>query len=95
MGVELFLFTDNSTAGTAFYKSGSSRLFELILRTRKLAVSVGCNIRFIHVARTSMIIHGTDGTSRGDTHEGVMKGDEVFLFVPLDQTACNIRIKVE
>ena len=45
-GVEMFLFTDNSTAESAFYSGGSSSetLFQLILRLRLLEMRVKCNI---------------------------------------------------
>ena len=88
-GIEIFLFTDNSTAEAAFYKgvSSSKRLFELILRLKKLELRIGCLFNVIHVLGNRMIAQGTDGTSRGDLGEGVMKGQTMLSFIPLHLTA--------
>ena len=88
-GIEIFLFTDNSTAEAAFYKgiSSSRRLFELILKLKKLELSIGCLLHVIHVSGNRMIAQGTDGTSRGDLGEGVMKGQSMLSFIPLHLTA--------
>jgi len=34
-----------------------------------------------------MIVQGTDGLSRGDLNEGVMKGDQLSSFIPLHLSA--------
>ena len=52
-GVEMFLFTDNSTAECwAFYKRSSLSelvlVFNLILRLRKLEIQVRCKLNLIH-----------------------------------------------
>ena len=96
-GTELFLFTDNATAEAAFYKgtSTSKKLFNLVLRLRQLEVSAGCSIHFIHVAGTRMIAQGTDGLSRGDLNEGVMKGDGILAFIPLHLSALERQPKLE
>ena len=96
-GTELFLFTDNATAEAAFYKgtSSSKKLFNLVLRLRQLEVSAGCSIHFIHVAGTRMIAQGTDGLSRGDLNEGVMRGDGILSFVPLHLSALERQPKLE
>lgn len=88
-GIELFLFTDNITAEAAFFKgsSKSRKLFELVLELRQLEVTASCKINFIHVAGTRMIAQGTDGLSRGDLNEGVMKGDRLSAFIPLHLSA--------
>jgi hypothetical protein len=74
---ELFVFTDNTTAESAFYKgtSSSRRLFELVLRLRKLQMHSGLTLHIIHVAGKRMIAQGTDALSRGCTTIGVMKGE--------------------
>ena len=84
-GVEVFIFTDNSTAESAYYKGTSSSrlLFDIIFNLRKLEFSRGIKIHFIHVAGTRMIVQGTDGLSRGDLSEGVMKGMDMLSFIPL------------
>jgi hypothetical protein len=48
----------------------------------------GCIVHIVHVAGTRMIAQGTDGLSRGDLGEGIMKGNKVMLdFVPLHLSA--------
>ena len=88
-GAEIFIFTDNSTAESGYYKgtSSSKPLFEIVLRLRKLEFAAGVKIHFIHVAGSRMIEQGTDGLSRGDLGEGVMKGAKMLEFVPLHLTA--------
>ena len=88
-GIELILFTDNVTAEAAFFRgsSKSRKLFELVLELRQLEVRASCKINFIHVAGTRMIAQGTDGLSRGDLNEGVMKGDQLSTFIPLHLSA--------
>ena len=83
--LEIFLFTDNSTAEAAFFKGSSSnkKLLSLVTRLRKLELHEGCILHFVHVAGTRMIEQGTDGLSRGDSSEGVMKGQAMLLHVPL------------
>ena len=85
VGREIFLFTDNQVAEGAFYKgtSGSRKLFELVVRLRKLEMFSGCKIHIVHIAGSRMIAQGTDGLSRGDISEGVMRGASMLEFVPL------------
>ena len=82
---ELFIFTDNSTAEGAYYKgnTGSRLLFELVLRLRQLNMQGNIILHVIHVAGTRMISQGTDALSRGDLQEGVMAGQGMLTFVPL------------
>ena len=42
-----------------------------------------------HVAGTRIISQGTDGLSRGDMLEGVIKGREMLSYVPLHLSALN------
>ena len=88
-GTEVFLFTDNSTAESAFAKGSSSSkpLFELILRLRKLEMESQCRIHISHVAGTRMIAQGSDGLSRGNLAEGVMRGASMRGFAPINKTA--------
>ena len=87
-GLEVFLFTDNSVAEGAFYKgtSSSRKLFELVLRLRLLEMTAGFKIHIIHIAGSRMIRQGTDGLSRGDCNEGVMKGVPMLKYIPLDKS---------
>lgn len=88
-GAELFLMTDNSVAESCFYKgtSKSRKLFDLILRLRKIEFHYGLRLHVIHVAGTRMIAQGTDGVSRGNMLEGVMAGQKMISFVPLHLSA--------
>jgi hypothetical protein len=86
---ELFLFTDNSTSEAAFYKgtSKSKKLFDLVLRLRKLQMRSGITLHVIHVAGKRMMAQGTDGVSRGDLLTGVFAGNSLLDYVPLHSTA--------
>jgi len=90
-GCEIFLLTDNSTAELAFFKgtSSSPKLLKIIIRLRRLEMHSKCKINFIHVAGSRMIAQGTDGLSRGDLGEGVMKGSSMLSFVPLHLSAIH------
>ena len=90
-GIELFVFTDNSTAESAFYRSTSSskELFELVLRIRKLELNGSLFLHVIWVAGTRMIAQGTDGLSCGDLDNGVLAGDSMLLHVPLNVSALD------
>jgi hypothetical protein len=83
------MFTDNSTAESAFFKgtSSSEKLFDLVLRLRKIEMEGDLFIHLVHVAGTRMIWSGVDGLSRGDHNAGVMAGDSMLSFVPLSQSA--------
>ena len=84
---EFFLFTDNTTAEYAYYKGNSSSetLFNLVLRLRKLQMNGNMILYLIHIAGTRMIDCGIDGLSRGVTNDGVMAGNHLLDFVPLNK----------
>ena len=88
-GSEIFIFTDNSTAEATFFRgsSKSKLLFELILELRELKMKFKTRIHFVHVAETRMIAQGSDGLSRGNILEGVMKGIPMDDFVLLNESA--------
>lgn len=88
-GNEVFLFTDNSTAEAAYFRgsSKSKLLFDLVLRLRKLEMYQKCKFHLVHVSGKRMIAQGSDGLSRGDFTEGVMRGDAMTSFIPLNETA--------
>jgi hypothetical protein len=90
-GHELFMFTDNSTAEAAFFKgtSTSEKLFNLVLRLRKIEMEGNLFIHLVLVSGTRMIWSGVDGLSRGDYNAGVMAGEEMLAFVPLCQSAAE------
>ena len=82
---ELFVFTDNVTAESAFFKgtSSSRKLFELMLSLHQLQMHTGIPLHVIHITGKRMISQGTDGLSRGITSERVMAGHSMLSFVPL------------
>ena len=84
-GTEVYLFTDNSTAEAAFHKgsSTSEKLHELVTNLREMEMEFGVKFILCHVAGERMIHQGTDGLSRGNLLEGVMKGEEMINFIPL------------
>jgi hypothetical protein len=88
-GHELFMFTDNSTAESAFFKgtSLSKKLFDLVLRLRKIEMEGNLFVHLVHVAGTRMISSGVDGLSRGDHNAGAMADESMPSFVPLSQNA--------
>ena len=88
-GMEIFFFTDNSTAERAFFKgsSTSAELHKLVIRLRDLEMNEGCIIRLCHVAGTRMIRQGSDGLSRGNLTEGVMAGQQITDFIPIHKNA--------
>ena len=55
-----------------FYKS--EVLFDLVVKLHCIRMRFKFNVSFIYMTVTHMISQGTDGTSRGDIYEGIMKG---------------------
>ena len=88
-GSEVFLFTDNSTSEAAFYNgsSKSEKLFDLVLRTKKLEMHRQTKVHIIHVSGERMKVQGSDGLSRGNLNVGVMAGKRMLEFVPIHLTA--------
>ena len=82
---KFFLFTNNSTAESCFYRGGlkSKLLHELVLRLRLLEMKYGMHVHVIHVSGERIIAQGTDGCSRGSLMEGVMAGEDMLSFVDL------------
>jgi hypothetical protein len=88
-GSELWMFTDNSTAESCFYKGGSlsELLHELVLWLRKIELDHGFILHVVHVSGMRMIAQGTDGLSRGLFLEGVMAGRDMLSYVNLAKGA--------
>ena len=88
-GTEIYFFTDNSTAEAAFFKGSSTSklLHELVTRLRNLEMTRGCKVVLIHVSGERMKWQGSDGLSRGNLLEGVMKGADMLSYIPLHKTA--------
>ena len=100
-GTEVFLFTDNSTSEAAFYNgsSKSEKLFDLVLRTKKLEMHRQTKFHIIHVSGERMKVQGSDGLSRGNLNVGVMAGKRMLDFVPIHMTAlersCHLKPWIE
>ncbi len=96
-GMEIFFFTDNSTAERAFFKGNSSseKLHALVTRLRDLEMNGGCVIRLCHVSGKRMIAQGADGLSRGNLTEGVMSHGDIMLDIPLHISALDRSIHVK
>ena len=96
-GAQLFIFTDNSTSESAFWKgtSRSHKLCDLILQMKCIAFWAGMELFVIHVSGRRMKQQGTDGLSRGDQGKGVMQGIPMQVFIPLHLTPTqrNPRLK--
>ena len=88
-GCQLMMFTDNSTAESAFHKGASSspHLHSLIQRLRLMEMNAGAELFVIHVSGKRMIESGVDGLSRGDLNAGMMNGQSIYSFIPLHQSA--------
>jgi hypothetical protein len=88
-GVEIFIFTDNTMAEAAFWKghSKSRKLFEIVLRLKKLEMNHDLLLHVVHVSGRRMIHQGTYGLSRADQTTGAMEGRQMEEFVPLHQSA--------
>ena len=88
-GKEIFLFTDNSTSEAAYYNgsSKSEKLFQLILKLKRLEMHSKTKIHIIHVSGERMKEQGSDGLSRGNLNVGVMAGKEMLSFVPIHKSA--------
>jgi hypothetical protein len=87
---EIFIFTDNSTSESAFWR-GTSRsplLFEFVLRLKKMEMAHNIIIHVVHVLGKRMLDPGTDGLSRLDHSAGVVTGrDMIHDWVALNQGA--------
>ena len=83
-GAMVFLATDNSTVEGCLYKGNSpvKKLFELVVRVKKLELVYGCQISVTHVSGNRMQAQGTDGVSRGLFKEGVTTGLNILSFFP-------------
>jgi hypothetical protein len=91
-GSEVFIFTDNSTAESAFFKGNSSseHLYGLMLRLCELEMKGNLILHMIHVAGTRMQEEGADWASRGDHSTGAMSGTSVLDFVPLHRDELSL-----
>ena len=86
---ELWIFTDNSTTKSCFFRGGSTSklLHELVLCLQKAEMTCGFTLHLVHVAGTRMIAQGTNGLSRGSLLEGVVREEDMLSFIDLAQGA--------
>jgi hypothetical protein len=91
-GAEVFMFTDNSTSESVYYKGNSSseELYELSLRLRNLEMKGDLILHMLHCSGTRMEAEGADGSSRGDHSTGVMGGGHVLEYVLLHKSALEL-----
>jgi hypothetical protein len=91
-GALVYIFTDNSTVEAAVYKGNSSsqKLFEMVLRLKKLEMKNGATFLVTHVSGKRMMAQDTDGVSRGQFKEGVTAGQAMLSFVPLSKSALEV-----
>ncbi len=100
---EFWLFTDNLTAESCFYKGGlsSKTLHKLVLRLKRAELETEFMLFVVHMAGMRMIAQGTDGFSCGIILKGMMLGKNMLHFVPFAQSAresvsdkpCNAKSK--
>ncbi|KAL7559916.1 hypothetical protein ACA910_007283 [Epithemia clementina (nom. ined.)] len=87
--VEIFVFTDNYHAESAFCR-GTAKSSEVLALMTRLHVILMKGYAFIHMIWVSgkrMVDQGTDGISQADFTNGVMRGMSMLHFVPIHQTA--------
>ena len=85
----VILATDNEVAERALYKGNSSdlKLFELVVRLRKLELKYRCYLLITHVSGNRMISQGTDGILRGSLEHGVAIGKSMLKHYPWGYSA--------
>lgn len=83
-GALLILATDNQVAERCIYKgnSTSSKLYDLIVRFRKIEMESGAKFIVTHVSGKRMQLQGTDAVSRGSMNVGVSLGKSMLSFCP-------------
>ena len=93
-GKEVLVFTVNTVSEAVAHKGSSSfpLLFEFLLT---LPTVCFCSIQVIYVAGTRMTAQGTDGLSRGEMLEGVLKGEQMLSFVPLHMSEWERESKLQ
>jgi hypothetical protein len=91
------MFTDNSACEAALYKgnSFSPKLFDLVLRFRKLEMDQGAHFHVVHCSDERMKAQGADGASRGHLKEGVTAGMDMLSFIPLNETCLKREQKLK
>ena len=93
---EVFIFTDNMHAESAFYRgtAKSPEVLQLMFCLHQVLMKGEAFIHVVWVAGKRMITQGTDGLSRSDLTSGVMRGEKMLDFVPLHLTADQRQTRV-
>ncbi|KAL7579899.1 hypothetical protein ACA910_004905 [Epithemia clementina (nom. ined.)] len=86
---EIFLFTDNHHAESAFYRgtARSPEVLSLMFRLHRIVMKGYAFIHIIWVSGKRMIRQGTDSFSRSELTSGVMHGTNMLTYVPIHLTA--------
>jgi len=89
VNARVIMATDNSTVEAAIYKgnSTSEKLFNLVVRFKRLELISGSKFIVSHVSGKRMQRQGTDGISRGHLREGISLGECMLSFCPWGQSA--------
>ncbi|KAL7566866.1 hypothetical protein ACA910_021359 [Epithemia clementina (nom. ined.)] len=87
--VEIFLLTNNQHAKSTFYlaMAKSPEVLELMFCLHQILIKGYAFIHIVWVAGCRMIDQGTDGLSRADLTNGVMRGTSMLDFIPLSKSA--------
>jgi hypothetical protein len=90
-GTLVYFFTNNSTVESALYKGNSSspKLFDLVVRFKKLETHHQARFLMCRVSGKRMIKQGSDAVSRGQMGEGVTAGADMLSFIPLNESALD------
>ncbi len=64
-------------------------LNDLALQLCKIEMGGQVQIQIVHVARTRMILQGSDGLSRGVMMEGAVTVQSILSFIPLNKSAAE------
>jgi hypothetical protein len=81
---EIFIFTDNTTAENAFWKGTlKSKYLSDLIELRELKRDYRLHLHMCHVSGRRIIVQGTDGLSRGNHSEGVMRGENFLKYIPI------------
>lgn len=93
----MFLFTDNATAESDFWKgtSRSKKLCDVIFHMKCIALASSLDLFLIHVSGKRMQSQGNDGLSRGDHSKGVMTCLSIEAFIPLHITPTERNAKLK
>jgi hypothetical protein len=91
-GFEIWLATDNKSFSGCTNKgtSTSQQLFAVIVAMKLVVRKHSVFLHVIHVSGKRMIAMGYDGASRGDFETGVMTGNDIRQYLPLDKGAFDV-----